>query len=73
MEVVPVKSAWASKINITAIVSALLALAVGVGLEIPEPVKVQILTITGVVGPIIVGILRTWFTASVTPTVAAKL
>ena len=69
---VAVKSAWLSKINWTAAITAAIALAAAFGLPISEQTKVQILTITGVVGPIIISILRTWFTTSVTPAVAVK-
>lgn len=72
-QVVDVKSAWLSKINIVAIVTAIVTLATAFGLDIPEETKVQILSIAGVLGPILIGVLRTYFTTTLTPASAAKL
>ena len=73
MNVVETKSAWLSKINITSFVAALIALAAASGWVISEELSKQILTVTGIVGPMVIVVLRTWFTSTVTPSVAANL
>ena len=70
---VEVQSAFLSKINWTAGVTAGLAFLASFGLPISEEAKVQILTIVSVAGPFLIYVLRTFFTKSVTPSVAAKL
>lgn len=67
-----IKSAWLSKINWTAAISALLTLLIALGLPISEETKVQIMTVTGTLAPVIIMIARTWFTSSITPASAAK-
>ena len=62
-----VGSAWMSKINWAAAGAALLTLGTSLGLPISEEMKVQILTIIGVGAPLIIGVLRTWFTTTMTP------
>ncbi len=68
---VQVKSAWLSKINWTAAVAAALTLVIALGLPISAETRAQILTITGVAVPLVIGILRTFFTSTVTPGIAA--
>ena len=68
-----VQSAWLSKINWTQAVAALLTLLIALGLPITEEQKVQFLTITGIVAPVLTSVFRTFFTSTVTPAVAAKL
>ena len=70
---VAVKSAFLSKINWTAAITASISLAAAFGMPISEEAKVQILTITGVAGPVIISIMRTWFTSTITTAVADKL
>lgn len=64
--IVPVTSAWTSKINITQVATALIALAVGFGIPISDSMKVNILTLVGIVGPGITAVLKTFFTKSIT-------
>lgn len=63
---VPVEAAWTSKINITQVVTALIALAVSFGVPVSDSMKVNILTLVGIVGPGITAVLRTFFTRSIT-------
>ena len=72
-QVVDVKSAWFSKVNWTAALSALLTLLVAFGLPLTEEQKAGVLSAVGVIGPVIVMILKTYFTTTVTPASAAKL
>ena len=64
--VVPIKSAWVSKINVTQAVTLVSVLLATFGINMPEDVRVGILTIIGAVGPIVTWVLRTWYTKSVT-------
>lgn len=73
LEYVEVKPAWTSKTNIVAAIGALITIATAFGFDLSEETKVQILTAGGIVVPFIVGVLRTWFTKTITPAVAAKL
>ncbi|MDB6151479.1 MAG: hypothetical protein JWQ44_2927 [Chthoniobacter sp.] len=73
MSFVNVKSAWLMKTNWVAVLTALLSLGIALGLPITEAQKVEILSFVGTVGPVIIVILRSFFTSSVTPAVAAKL
>lgn len=64
--VVPVKSAWTSKINITQAVALLATLLATFGIDMPEDVRVGIITVIATANPIITWVLQTWFTKSVT-------
>ncbi len=64
--VVPVKSAWISKINITQAVALLATLLATFGVDMPEDVRVGIITAITAATTILTWVLRTWFTKSVT-------
>lgn len=66
------KSAWASRINWTAAISALLTLLAAFGLPISEEMKVQIMALVGTLSPIAVILLKTFFTTTITPAAAAR-
>ena len=68
-----IQSAWLSKINWTAAVSALLTLLISLGLPITAEQKVQIMTLIGAAAPVLIIIFRTFFTSTITPASAAKL
>lgn len=63
--VVPVKSAWISKINITQAVALLATLLATFGVEMPEDVRVGIITAITAATTIVTWVLHTWFTKSV--------
>jgi hypothetical protein len=68
--VVPVKSAWASKINWTQSVAAIAMIATlvsGGKLNITADQQVSIVVTIGVFSNVITWILRTWFNGSVNP------
>ena len=70
---VAVKSAWWSKINWVQAVAMIATVATVFGFDFPPELQAKIVaTITGVSGVATV-ILRTWFTTSVTPSVADKV
>lgn len=70
---VPVVSAWWSKINIVAVLTALISLAAALGFVVPPEWREVVLQIGAIGSPVLITILRTWFTRSVTPSVAKKL
>lgn len=70
---VPVESAAKSKTIWTAVITAGITLATAYGLPISEENKVLIMSIAGTVGPIIIGVIKTWFTSSITPSSAKGL
>lgn len=63
--VVPVKSAVASKINVTQLVGVLAMLASYFGLPLTADQLATVLTAIGVVQSVITWVLRTYFTKSV--------
>jgi len=65
----PVKSAWASKINWIQVISALgtCATALISSANLPAAQAVALTASVGVVGDFLTGVVRTWFTKSVTP------
>ncbi len=65
--IVPVKSAWLSKINITAAIAAAIALLAAFGVAIPAEWQVTLVKVVAVFGPILTIVLKTWFTNTVTP------
>lgn len=72
-ESIKVQSAWLSKINLVSAVTALLALATAFGLPVDDATKVQILSIAGVASPVIIMLLRSYFTTTITPASAARV
>lgn len=62
---VPVDSPWTSKINITQAVTAVITFLVAFGIPISDDQKVSILTLTGLFGPMLTAIFRTFFTRSI--------
>jgi len=69
---VAVKSAWWSKVNWTQAIAILASVGVFLGVNVsPEDQARIVVTIQGVSGLATI-ILRTWFTDSVTPAVAAR-
>ncbi len=70
--IVEVKNSWWSKINIVSVVTFAITMLSVAGIVIPEDMQKTILEITGLASPLIVVILRTWFTRSVTPSAANK-
>lgn len=63
---VPVKSAWASKINWTQAAAAAVAVLVSLGVPIDDQTKTDILTAVVVVQSAATWIIKTWFTPTVT-------
>jgi hypothetical protein len=75
MITVPIKSAWASKINWTQAVSAfamLIGWASGNAIELSADKQTAIVVTIGVIGNIVTWIMKTWFTTTITPSSAAK-
>lgn len=72
-QTVQVQSAMVSKINWTQVIGALITLAVAFGAPISDAQKVEILAVSGTVIPFITGILKTFFTKTITPASAATL
>jgi hypothetical protein len=73
--VVPVKSAWLSKINWTQAVASIamvLALVTGNAISLTADQQGAVVVVIGVIGNIATFIFKTWFTKSVTPSSAAK-
>lgn len=70
---VAVKSAWWSKINWTAAISVLASVGVVFGLHIPPEDQARIVLTINAISGVATVILRTWFTTSVTPSVADKV
>jgi hypothetical protein len=73
--VVPVKSAWLSKINWTQAVASIamvLALVTGNSISLTADQQGAVVVVIGVIGNIATFIFKTWFTKSVTPSSAAK-
>lgn len=63
---VPVKSAAKSKINWTAIISAVAVLAATFGFDIPEEVQGDVVAAIAAVSAAVIVIFRTWFNNSAT-------
>lgn len=70
--VVPVKSPWFSKVNITAVVTAAISLAAALGFVIPEEYQKLALEIAGTIGPVLVVVMKTWFTPTVSSASVGK-
>ena len=70
--VVPVKSAWASKINWTQAVAFLASMLVIFGIELDAPTQVAIVGGLQGIQAAVTWALKTWFTDSVTPASAGK-
>lgn len=70
--VVPVKSAWLSKTNLTQVLSFLASVLVIFGIDIPVDVQLAIVAGIQAVQSVVTWVLRSFFTRSVTPTVAGR-
>jgi hypothetical protein len=70
---VAVKSAWASKINWTQAVGLLASLLALKGVDLPAETQAQIVVGVQAFVAVATWIVRTWFTTSITTSVAAKL
>ena len=64
--VVEVKSGWTSKINWTAVATAVVALIAAFGVDLDEELRAKILAMIPVLGGAAIWILRTWFTKELT-------
>ena len=64
---VPVKSAAKSKINLTAAVAAIVALANAFGYVVPDTWVSTATTAISILSPILIIFFRTWLTKSITP------
>jgi hypothetical protein len=64
--VVPIKSAWTSKINWIQVISVLSALGILFGIDISAEDQAKLLVAATVVSNIVTGVVKTWFTATVT-------
>jgi hypothetical protein len=72
---VPLKSAWASKINWTqaiAGVAMIVAFLTGGQLDVSADQQAALVVVIGVVGNVVTYIQRTWFTRAVTPASVEK-
>lgn len=72
-QTVHVQSAMWSKINWTAVITALLGLLTAFGVPISDELKVQLMVLITTVGPAAIVMFKTFFTTTVTPASAAKL
>lgn len=70
---VAVKSAWASKINWAQAVGLVASLLAMKGVDLPPETQAQIVVGVQAIVSVATWIARTWFTTSVTPSVAKKL
>jgi hypothetical protein len=70
---VVVKSAWASKINWTQGVGLLASLLAMRGVDLPPETQAQIVVGVQALVSVATWVARTWFTTSVTPSVAKKI
>lgn len=73
--VVPVKSAWLSKINWTQAVSGfamILGFVTGNAVSLTADQQGALIVVIGLIGNIVTFVMKTWFTKSVTPSSAAK-
>lgn len=64
---VPVKSAWASKINWTQAVAFLAMLAAAFGIDMDEGTQTAVVSSILAIQALVTWIMRTWFTKSITP------
>lgn len=64
---VPIVSAWYSKINWTQAGAAATAIIVAAGIDIPDNVKAEVLTGLTIAQSILTWVFRTWFNGSVNP------
>lgn len=68
-----IQSAFLSKINITQGIAAAAMLLTMFGLEVPAEVQAQIVAVIVGITTVATWVLRTWFTKTVTPSVATQL
>ena len=70
--VVPVKSAWFSKINWTQAIAFLAMLVSYFGINVDPATQAAILAAITAISTIVTWIMKTFFTKSITPSSAAK-
>ena len=70
---VAVKSAWWSKVNWTQAIAMAASVGVFFGLNLSPEEQAKIVVTINAVSGLATIVLRTWFTDSVTPAVAAKI
>lgn len=70
---VDVKSAWLSKINMAQAVGLIASLLAVKGIDLPPETQAQIVVGVQALVSVATWVARTWFTTSVTPSVAKKL
>ena len=73
MNVVETKSAWLSKTVWTQIISFAAMVLTLIGIDMPMETQVHIMAAIVAGTNVVTWIMRTWFTNTVTPSVAAKL
>ena len=73
MNVVETKSAWLSKTVWTQIISFAAMVLTLIGIDMPMETQVHIMAAIVAGTNVVTWIMRTWFTSTVTPSVAAKL
>lgn len=64
--VAPVKPAIASKVNWTAFGTIIVALFAFFGLDLSPDMHAAVATIAATVGPVLIMVIRTWFTRAIT-------
>jgi hypothetical protein len=64
---VPIKSAWYSKINWTQAGSALTALIIAFGIDIPDKYRADVLLGVTMVTNVCTWVFRTWYNGTVAP------
>ena len=67
-----VQSAWLSKINWTQAIAFAAMMLTMFGIDLTPDVQAQILAAITAVSAVVTWVLRTFFTSTITPTVAAK-
>lgn len=70
---VAIKSAWWSRINWTQAIAMLASVGVVFGLDLSAEEQAKIVATIQAVSSLATIVLRTWFTETVTPTVAHKI
>lgn len=71
-KVVDVKSAWHSKINWVAVPTAILSFLAAVGLAPTDQIREIIMAVGSIGTPLVIWVMRTWFTQSVTKASVGK-
>ena len=71
--IVEEKSAWFSKIAWTQILTVAFTLLAAFGVNIPDDLKVNLMTAATSIGAVVTIIWKIWFTQTITPSSASKL